>query len=362
MERGRDQEVQVADLAWNRKSPNGADVSAVEAQLLAKTNELKTLYAALNNIKAGVILLSKDLRAQFANAETHAMFKSPPELMQGQPLFADMLQWAKKSSAYAVSQADVDAYVAARLKWVQSADPTPIDQKLSSGQVIRCRCAGLPDGGRMLVYSDVTDIVRHSEELERLATTDGMTGIYNRRHFLTLADREWERASRYGRPLAFLMIDIDHFKRINDQHGHEVGDQVIMQVAKLATGCKRTIDVLARIGGEEFALLLPETNLKEAMIAAERLREQVAAGPLVGVPAAISATVSIGVAEVWRSSHGIADVMRAADQALYEAKRRGRNLVKCTVSDLIPSGDSERDFEDAGTRFADVAQFLVAER
>src|SRR5262249_35590873 len=154
----------------------------------------------------------------------HLMFNSPREFLDGKPLYTEMLQHAKRSGAYAVPQAEIDEYVARRLAWAQSGDPTPVDQRLSSGRILRCQCAVLPGGGRMLTYSDVTDIVRHAEELERLATMDGMTGIYNRRHFLTLADREWDRAQCNGRSLALLMIDIDYFKSINDRFGHDTGD------------------------------------------------------------------------------------------------------------------------------------------
>ena len=166
----------------------------------AATEELATVYAALDNIENGVILLDRELRLQYANPASHAMFKSPQKFVEGKPLFAEMLEHARRSSAYAVSADELKQYVARRLAWVSSGDPTPVDQHLSSGRVIRCQCAVLPGGGRMLTYSDVTDIVRHAEELERLATTDGMTGIYNRRHFMTLADHEWNRSRRYGRP------------------------------------------------------------------------------------------------------------------------------------------------------------------
>lgn len=91
----------------------------------------------------------------------------------------------------------------------------------------------------MLTYSDVTDIVRNAQELERLATIDGITGIYNRRHFRTLADHEWSRSRRYGRAISFLMIDIDFFKSINEEFGHEGGDQVIVHLTRLARDCKR---------------------------------------------------------------------------------------------------------------------------
>ena len=291
--------------------------------------ELATLYAALDNIENGVMLLDGELRVQYANPALHSMFKSPPQFLDGKPLYAEMLEYARRSRAYAVSPEELKQYVAARLAWVKSGDRTPADQHLSSGQVLRCQCAVLPAGGRMLTYSDVTDIVRHAEELERLATTDGMTGTYNRRHFMTLADHEWNRSRRYGRPLSFLMIDIDFFKSINDRFGHEVGDQMIVHLTTLARGCKRDSDVLARIGGEEFALLLPETDLAQAQVVAERLRREVADNPLTARSDPIPSTISIGVALLDDSMTGIADLMNVADHALYEAKSGGRNRVVC---------------------------------
>ena len=177
------------------------------------------------------------------------------------------------------SRVKLDDYVERRLAWVRAGDPTPMDIPMSDGSVLRSQLATLPGGGRMLIFSDVTDIVRAAEEMKRLATIDGMTGIYNRRHFLLLADHEWKRAQRSRRPVAFLMIDIDHFKEINDNFGHEAGDRVIVHLANLARDCKRESDVLARIGGEEFALLLPETTLDQAMMVAERLRQQVLKQP-----------------------------------------------------------------------------------
>ena len=189
----------------------------------------------------------------------------------------------------------------------------------------------------MLTYSDVTDIVRHSEELERLATIDGMTGIYNRRHFLALADREWSRSKRYGRPLSFLMIDIDFFKSINDRFGHEIGDRVIVHLTAIARESKRDSDVLARIGGEEFALLLPETDLQQAEQVAERLRREAAAHPLNATSVSVPMTVSIGVAVAEDRMAGIADLMKAADHALYEAKIAGRNrVIACTCGNWTP--------------------------
>ena len=171
--------------------------------------------------------------------------------------------------------------------------------------------------------------MRHAQELERLATTDGMTGIYNRRHFLALAELEWNKACRYNRPLTLLLLDIDYFKLINDAHGHQAGDDVIVHLANLAGSCKRATDVLARLGGEEFALLLPETDLPRAEDFAERLRDEVAAHPLVVASQPIRATVSIGVAAKSSKTSTFSELINMADKALYEAKRAGRNRVTC---------------------------------
>ena len=186
----------------------------MRAELDAAKQELTTLYAALGNIKNGVLLLDKDLCTRYSNPALHSMFEialSRLKIIAGKVFYPEILHHAR--SAYAISPDKLDEYVARRLAWVKSGDPTPVDQHLNNGSVIRCQCAVLPGGGRMLTYSDVTDIVRNSQELERLATIDGMTGIYNRRHFMTLADHEWSRSRRYRRAISFLMIDIDFLNR-----------------------------------------------------------------------------------------------------------------------------------------------------
>jgi diguanylate cyclase (GGDEF)-like protein len=312
-----------------------AEITRLQRELSEARQSLDTLYAALDNVDAGLLILNEELRAVYSNPVLHVMFRanSAEEIRQNRPLYAEML--AASAQAVAV---DLDDYVARRLAWVQSGDPKPMDLAMTDGKALRCHLAVLPGGGRMLIYSDVTDIVRNAEELERLATTDGMTGVYNRRHFLTLADREWARARRYGRPMSFLMIDIDYFKAINDGFGHQVGDEMIVHLSNLARDCKRDCDVLARLGGEEFALLLPETDLGQAEVVAERLRREVAANALVVASHAIPATVSIGVATALPGMKDVSDLMKAADQALYDAKHAGRNRVICRLSgDAAPS-------------------------
>jgi diguanylate cyclase (GGDEF)-like protein len=321
-----------------------ADVARLQGELAEARQSLGTLYAALDNVESGLLILDQDLRAIYSNPVLHVMFRanSAEEIREKRPLYADML--AASAQAVAV---DLDDYIARRLAWVRSGDPKPMDLAMTNGMALRCHLAVLPGGGRMLIYSDVTDIVRNAEELERLATTDGMTGVYNRRHFLTLADREWAKARRYGRPVSFLMIDIDYFKSINDGFGHQVGDEMIVHLAKLAADCKRECDVLARIGGEEFALLLPETDLTQAHAVAERLRGEMAGNALVVASHAIPATVSIGVATALPTMNDASDLMKAADQALYDAKRAGRNRVICRIAcDAVP-GIAPLEFDPA---------------
>lgn len=179
----------------------------------------------------------------------------------------------------------------------------------------------------MLTYSDVTDLVRTSEQLEKLATVDSLTGIYNRRHFLILAEAEWSRFQRYHRPLSMLMVDVDHFKSVNDRFGHAVGDQTLSWVANVCQKDQRGSDIVSRIGGEEFALLLPETDLKQAAIVADRIRKTVAAQILTAPDGTFSVTVSIGIASATLSMSGIGTLMQASDEALYSAKAMGRDRV-----------------------------------
>ena len=140
-----------------------------------------------------------------------------------------------------------------------------------------------------------------------------------------LSRAEWSRFQRYQRPLAMLAIDIDHFKSVNDRYGHAVGDEAIVAVATACQQGRRASDVVGRFGGEEFVMLLPETDLAQAMVVAERLREAVAAHVLHVHKVQFKLTISVGVAQAILSMSGIDVLLRAADQALYQAKAEGRN-------------------------------------
>jgi diguanylate cyclase (GGDEF)-like protein len=169
---------------------------------------------------------------------------------------------------------------------------------------------------------------RQADHLQRLATIDGLTGLFNRRHFLALADAEWQRFQRYRQPLSLLMLDIDLFKSINDRYGHDVGDRVLAQIAKACRKQKRSSDVMGRLGGEEFAILLPQTNLRQAGMFAERLRQTVAEQALPVADGEVRATISIGIGEA-HQARDLTDLIKQGDLALYKAKQAGRNRVRC---------------------------------
>jgi diguanylate cyclase (GGDEF)-like protein len=184
----------------------------------------------------------------------------------------------------------------------------------------------LPDGGRLLTYFDITDLVTNAETLHRLATTDALTAVHNRRQFLQLAEAEWNRFSRYQRPLSALMLDLDWFKLINDRFGHAAGDAALQTVARACTIDQRRTDIVGRMGGDEFAILLPETDEVQAVALAERILNKIKSEPVATDRDALNLTVSIGVAEAALSMSGATALLDAADQALYMAKA-GRNRV-----------------------------------
>lgn len=187
--------------------------------------------------------------------------------------------------------------------------------------------------GRTMLFSlvhDVTERKRAEDKLIQLAQTDMLTGLPNRRHFIEMAERELSRRHRYGGPLSVLMMDIDHFKKINDTYGHQVGDTVLQTVGQHFPSMLRNSDFVGRLGGEEFSAVLPETEASKALEVAERVRQQVEkmgiacedGGPLLF-------TLSIGVASLDGPGDCSLDALLAqADQALYAAKRDGRNRVQ----------------------------------
>jgi diguanylate cyclase (GGDEF)-like protein len=167
------------------------------------------------------------------------------------------------------------------------------------------------------------------EHVEKLATTDGLTGLLNRRTFNAQLALRLREAQRYRRHLSLLLVDIDHFKKVNDTHGHPAGDAVLRGVAAIAASQARETDMVARYGGEELALVLPETDSAGARAIAERLRSAVASADHATDKGHLRVTISLGIA-TWPGDGAAAEeLIEAADKALYRAKQAGRNRVEC---------------------------------
>jgi len=172
------------------------------------------------------------------------------------------------------------------------------------------------------------DNARLFTEVKRLATTDALTGISNRRHFLLLGERLFETARRYGQPLSALMLDVDHFKRVNDRYGHAVGDEVLRALALRCRESLRSADLLGRYGGEEFAMLLPMTQAEPAeSLLAERIRRAIAHEPFATGAGPVSITASIGMATLSPALSSLEELLVRADASLYDAKAAGRDQV-----------------------------------
>ena len=180
----------------------------------------------------------------------------------------------------------------------------------------------------LIVFTAFGHYVGNKEQIiTELATRDPLTGAYNLRHFIERMDNEISRANRDQSPLSIIYLDLDFFKKINDQYGHPAGDKVLIKLAEIGKNNIRNHDIFSRVGGEEFAILLPHSNLDDAITNAERIRQSVADTPIpISETDTVSITLSAGVVE-WKKQESAQHFYKRADEKLYEAKLQGRNRV-----------------------------------
>jgi diguanylate cyclase len=210
------------------------------------------------------------------------------------------------------------------------------------GTILQVEAASAPlqneDGmiiGTVTAFRDITERKRQEGELRRLATTDVLTGLVNRRSFFERLEQEIERYKRFGRNMALLMVDLDHFKKVNDTLGHAAGDEVLQQFAVLALHSLRKIDLIGRLGGEEFIILLPGADVEGVRRYAERLRRQVAEKSFATRAGEVDITVSIGATLVAAGDRDCDELLSRADRALYMAKKKGRNRVEMELGGAV---------------------------
>jgi diguanylate cyclase (GGDEF)-like protein len=296
-------------------------------QVAAMSEELDALREIVDVLNVGIVVLDKDGQVRFMNRVFRYFWRVPDDMVTSDLTFGQLMRHGRGMRAYAMTHERAEEYLGKQVDLIRSGEDRPLQMRLSNGGMIQFRCMTLPRGGHLLSYGNVSELAKEADMLERLACLDGLTGLNNRRHFLALADMELSRFKRYGRPLAMLMMDIDFFKSINDRYGHDVGDEAIKAIANILQKHKRSSDIVGRLGGEEFALVLPEATLESASAAGDRLRRLLADCPIDAGNERLQITISVGAAGCRDETCSIEQLLKEADMALYEAKRSGRNRV-----------------------------------
>ena len=285
------------------------------------------LYEAIEAVPDGFVYYDHEDRLELCNERYREFYPESAPLMVKGVTFEEVIRGGVAKGQYPAAAGNEEAWIKQRLE--QHNNPQgPIEQQLPNGRWLRVEERRTSDGGLVGFRTDITELKQREFALERLATTDPLTGALNRRSFLDAGDKELRRARRYGAPLSVLLLDMDHFKPINDHHGHAAGDEVLRRLVVVTQQTLREHDLVCRYGGEEFAVLLPETDSAAAEIAAERLRQAVEEMAIEADKGVIRPTVSIGGTQVDVHNDSLESALSRADDALYEAKDKGRNQAR----------------------------------
>ena len=284
------------------------------------------LATALNTIPDGVQVLDKDLKLVAWNDRLFEVLKLDREAILGAEDPGKAFRYALAGRGE-YGPGDVDELVASREEIARTPVPVQYERQMVTGQWIECRGNPLEGGGYLAIYRDIDDAKKMYARLAFLASVDPLTELPNRRSFLEAAKSEFLRARRHDRALSFLILDIDHFKSINDRFGHATGDEALRRIARCCRETLRRSDHIGRIGGEEFAVMLPETGPELGYEAAERLRLALSKLEIPTEDDVLWLTVSIGGMTATPAHASAEQVMAEADAALYDAKHGGRNRV-----------------------------------
>lgn len=288
--------------------------------------------ALLNGIKPGLCAFDANQRVVVCNDRYGSMYKLSRDQMRQGTTLREILDQRCTGSCF--PDTNRDEYLERRRSIAAAGLPVESEETLRDGRIIEIRFAPMPDGSWVETHEDITDKRRTEEELqavrdelEVLALHDPLTGLANRVKFIDRFEYDAARASRSGLPLSLLMVDIDHFKCVNDRHGHLAGDTCLKAVAASLKATVRKVDLVCRLGGEEFVVLLPETSAPQALVAGERVRAAVAAQPVrIRDDLTLPITVSVGAAtEAGTTPISFDALLARADNAMYRAKTGGRN-------------------------------------
>lgn len=339
---------------------NGASSRSIAAIRQVAFDPSALLIEALDALPIAITIYDQEDRQVIRNRHTDAMF---PGAFDGAPMgmsFEEVMRRVLDLGLMVAPPIERELWIQQRLAQRMNADPDqPVVQQLKGDRWIHTYEVRTPHGFTVTARVDVTEQIRKerllaeaNDRLERQSTTDGLTGVANRRKFDEALDSEWHRAARAGTSLSLLMVDIDHFKRYNDRYGHIAGDECLRKVANLlASSVRRAGELLARYGGEEFVLLLPGADRELARQTAQRCLDRLAhlALPHASAPSGV-VSVSIGVAQVFPQADDEPEsLVNAADAAMYRAKMAGR---ACYV--LADDSDWSIDKDAPRSRWSDV--------
>jgi diguanylate cyclase (GGDEF)-like protein len=314
--------------------------------------EIKTAFARANQ-KAADATMALDLLANLASLRTEAevvagildvfsMLFSPRQVVYV-PVDGDQLGIPQAHPVSDTDMATLQAWLASNAEahaWLPDGNGFRLRLMYQAATVALLEVAGVTFPEYKHQYLNLALAMarlcglavvnaRLFQQVQQAANTDALTGLFSRRFFFQLAEAEWARAQRYGRPLSALMFDVDHFKQVNDTYGHGAGDRVLALLADCCRHTLRASDVCGRYGGDEFVVLLPETVPPNAFALAERLRRSIAAASIVGSGHPLRVTISLGVAALNPQCASLDDLLNRCDKALYVAKARGRNSTQC---------------------------------
>jgi diguanylate cyclase (GGDEF)-like protein/PAS domain S-box-containing protein len=298
-----------------------------EKRLQKKINAQKQLLdTVLDNVDAYIYMKNSDRTFKYVNSKVAELFGDTVENIVGKK----DTEILPKEVAEHFNQSDQKVFDTNKKQVIEESteDEEGNVQRYISTKIPYHQEGEIP---ALIGFStNVTELYLLKEEFKKQANTDPLTELYNRRYFTEHAEREFHRAKRHLRSMSLISIDIDYFKEINDQYGHPVGDRVLIAVAKCILPCVRQEDILARIGGEEFSILLPDTSLQAAKVVGERIRLNQSNLLITGQwQGEIKLTVSIGISHLKIEDKNFDELFSRADQALYQAKSLGRNQVFC---------------------------------
>lgn len=297
---------------------------ALEKMAQREQEARNRLYDAIEAVPDGFVYYDSEDCLELCNERYREFYPESADLMIPGAPFEWIIRQGVARGQYVDAIGNEEAWIKQRLE-IHNNPQGPIEQQLPNGRWLRIEERRTRDGGMVGFRTDITELKEREFELERLATTDPLTGAMNRRSFLEAGEKELRRGLRYDVPLSVLLLDVDHFKQINDTYGHAAGDEVLRNLVKVAWHELREHDLLCRYGGEEFSVVLPETDRAGAEVAAQRLLTAFENARTPTEQGDVRATVSIGGTQVDVHNDSLESALSRADAALYEAKESGRN-------------------------------------